>query len=390
MRFLEFKSKVAVAFLALVALAAGPAASALASETEFPVPTSGSVPTAITRGPDGALWFTELDGSRVGRITTGGVVSEFPIGTSSPTGIATGSDGALWVADHQGSIDRVTTAGSMQAFSVPSGRLPWGIVAGPDGNLWATVQAPSAGGGLTSSAIAQIKTDGTITEYETSGAVQNIVSGPDGALWFTDPNGAIGRITTTGVITEFPVGASSIPYGITTGPDGALWFTDQSHGQVGRVTTAGVVKEFPVGASSLVDGIAAGPDGALWVADYAGKSIWKVTTAGTGTEYKLPSQSSPRQILAGPDGALWFTIYQDKIGRITTAGISAPVQCVVPNVMRKTLAKAKRLIVAAHCQVGRITRVRRHGRPGVVFAQRPAPGRKLAAGHKVDLKVSHR
>jgi streptogramin lyase len=37
--------------------------------TEHPVPTSGSAPYGITTGPDGALWFTEAFGNRIGRIT---------------------------------------------------------------------------------------------------------------------------------------------------------------------------------------------------------------------------------------------------------------------------------------------------------------------------------
>ena len=36
--------------------------------TEFLPPTPASRPSAITTGPDGALWFTEYYGSRVGRL----------------------------------------------------------------------------------------------------------------------------------------------------------------------------------------------------------------------------------------------------------------------------------------------------------------------------------
>ncbi len=36
----------------------------------------------ITTGPDGALWFTELI-DQIGRITTAGVITEFPIPTAS-------------------------------------------------------------------------------------------------------------------------------------------------------------------------------------------------------------------------------------------------------------------------------------------------------------------
>src|SRR5216683_3057420 len=58
----------------------------------------------------------------------------------------------------------------------------------------------------------------------------NITQGPDGALWFTEFSAnKIGRITTSGVITEFditPHTPMSFPQGITTGPDGALWFVE--------------------------------------------------------------------------------------------------------------------------------------------------------------------
>lgn len=38
--------------------------------TEFPVPTSKSQPFGIGSGPDGNLWFTEYSGNKIGRITT--------------------------------------------------------------------------------------------------------------------------------------------------------------------------------------------------------------------------------------------------------------------------------------------------------------------------------
>src|SRR4029077_12914473 len=75
-----------------------------------------------------------------------------------------------------------------------------------------------------------------------------ITLGPDGALWFAETvAGKIGRITTSGVITEYSIPtANSYPYGITTGSDGALWFTEVSAQKIGRITTDGLVTEFPV------------------------------------------------------------------------------------------------------------------------------------------------
>ena len=68
----------------------------------------------------------------------------------------------------------------------------------------------------------------------------DIAAGTDGNLWFTEALGnQIGRITTVGVVTEFPTPtADSAPYGITTGPDGNLWFTENLGNKIGRITLA--------------------------------------------------------------------------------------------------------------------------------------------------------
>jgi virginiamycin B lyase len=85
---------------------------------EFPLATS-HLPNQITVGPDGALWFTQVD--RIGRITTGGVATDFVIGSvSNPQGIVTGPDGALWFTESS-SVGRVTTAGGLTHAPAPGG-----------------------------------------------------------------------------------------------------------------------------------------------------------------------------------------------------------------------------------------------------------------------------
>lgn len=39
----------------------------------------GTAPYGITTGPDGALWWVEIAAGRIGRITTGGEISGFPL-----------------------------------------------------------------------------------------------------------------------------------------------------------------------------------------------------------------------------------------------------------------------------------------------------------------------
>jgi streptogramin lyase len=79
-----------------------PAGAGAQTITEFPIPTVGGSPISITTGRDGALWFTERIGNKIGRITTAGVITEFPIPTDSvslPRGITSGPDGALWFTE---------------------------------------------------------------------------------------------------------------------------------------------------------------------------------------------------------------------------------------------------------------------------------------------------
>ncbi len=245
-------------------------------------------------------------------------ITEYPItqGAGSFEAITTGPDGALWLAGN--SLARLMTNGTVTSFALP-GASCWGIVSGPDGALWFT--------DLGNNAIGRISTAGVITEYPLpvpSSFPEAIAAGPDGALWFSEAAGFIGRITTAGVITVYPVPTpNSRPAGITAGPDGALWFTESAltASQIGRITTAGAVTEYPAPTPySSPLGITVGPDGALWFTETRANNIGRITTAGVFTEYPIPLEG--QAITAGPDGALWFTEeFAAKIARITLAGV---------------------------------------------------------------------
>jgi streptogramin lyase len=169
--------------------------------------------------------------------------------------------------------------------------------------------------------IGRMTTSGAVTEFTVptaSSELWGITAGPDGNLWFTEINGdKIGRITTSGTITEFSLPPLSAPVGITAGPDGNLWFTE-SVNQIGRITASGTVSAFatPTAGSAPQD-ITAGPDGNLWFTESVNQ-IGRITASGTITEFSIPTAGSrPRGITAGPDGNLWFTEYiGNNIGRI--------------------------------------------------------------------------
>jgi virginiamycin B lyase len=112
----------------------------------------------------------------------------------------------------------------------------------------------------------------------------SITVGPDGALWFTNPpSDSIGRITTDGVITTFKQRRRiDQPTSIVAGPDGALWFTNAFAG-IGRITTAGNVTTYPVSGYLNLAGITAGPDGAIWFTSTDEPAVERITTNVTPT-----------------------------------------------------------------------------------------------------------
>jgi Tol biopolymer transport system component len=119
--------------------------------TERPVPTASSQPVSIVAGPDGNLWFTELRGNKVARMTSDGAVTEFPIPTpnSQPDDMDVGPDGNLWFAEVLGNrIGSITPDGVISEFLVPTpNSRPTVVAAGPDGNLWFTERGTAASPG---------------------------------------------------------------------------------------------------------------------------------------------------------------------------------------------------------------------------------------------------
>jgi streptogramin lyase len=225
--------------------------------TYFPTPglALGTI-VQIAQGPDGNVWFTGTTDSKLGKITPAGVVTAVPIAAangafaSNMKGLAF-MDGKVWV-----------TSGARSIFAVPLG-------------------------------------GGTATEYRLQGGSfrtpSGITNGPDGHLYFTesgltaDLGNRIGRITRTGVITEWDIPtADSRPTGIATGTDGKIYFTEQSTKQIGQLDpVTGVILESPV------------PDGDVPIAIEALRSAAPSWRAGPGVEaesrrtgivfYALPS-----------------------------------------------------------------------------------------------------
>jgi virginiamycin B lyase len=187
------------------------------------------VPYAIMAGGPESVWFSEYQNNSLSRFTSAGVLKIFPLtGDGFPERLATGPDGAIWFTDTIGNrIGRLAPDGSATFFALPTPRAgPDGISAGPDGGVWFTEHAIDR--------IGRISSDGKIIEYALpygSGPAE-IIAGADGSLWFTEDYGnQIGRITTVGVIKELRIPTPrSHPGGLALAPGGTIWFAELATG----------------------------------------------------------------------------------------------------------------------------------------------------------------
>ncbi len=112
-------------------------------------------------------------------------------------------------------------------------------------------------------------------------------------------------------VIEYPIPSGGEPYHIVAGPDGAVWFTIRNRASIGRITTEGVITEFPLPSPfSSAHEIVRGPDGNLWFTEEASRSVYKIcriTPGGVITEFPLPNPGSfPLSLINGNNGALWF------------------------------------------------------------------------------------
>jgi YD repeat-containing protein len=196
--------------------------------------------------------------------------------------------------------------------------------------FYATVQATSGGGSAAASSAPSAEARVISRKVLLTGSQpKSIANGSESeALWFTESGTQkIGKITTSGTVTEYALaGGKAAPGAITSGlyelGFNEDWFTLPAAGEIGSISASGATTLYPVkGTSPLPEDIVAGPERSLWFTDRGTNEIGKIGMLGHAiTEYPLPSGSSPRDIIAGPDGNLWFT-EASKIGKITPAGV---------------------------------------------------------------------
>jgi streptogramin lyase len=295
---------------------------------EFSLPTANSQPGGIVTARDGFLYFTELGAGNIGQITTGGSVKEFSIATEGGTSgnhgvsITQGPDGNLWFTE-QGAkpgIALMQLSGNKVTEYPIAGSVPGFITSGPVQN---TLLFTDPG----HNAIGQITTAGTFSETTIPTANANplgitVLTNNVNLAFFTEHDASkIGIYdASTNTITEkATLTPNAGPTTIVQGPDGAAWFTENSVAKIGRITSTGSMTEYPLSPAKSATALVVGLDNNFYFADpVQGKFGGFNPLTLTVTEYAIPtSNPGVAQMVIGPDSRIYFTEQTaNKIGQI--------------------------------------------------------------------------
>ena len=338
---------VGLAGVAGIALVIPVTASAIQG-SQFSVPCCATV-GGIVAGSDGALWFTEAGRNKIGRVTTDGQITTYPVpsadsglGTNPPFDIAEGADGRVWFTEpNVDQIAAIATHGSVTEYPVTDslGSDPDVITAGSDDRLWFAEPGENGWGNSTTVEIGAITTSGAQTYYPIGGVpsdatftIGSMTAGPDGRVWFTafvqvgmppapPPEysyDVIGAIASDGTITLYSA-PGAVNSAIAEGPDGRLWFGYDSGAApntvkgLAAIATNGTITTYPSRPGSpfgVVTAMTAGPDGRLWLSGEL--SYGAATTGGAVTNYTWPTPPGCKSpdfagIAIGSDGRIWIT-----------------------------------------------------------------------------------
>ena len=184
----------------------------------FPLATPEALPIYIAAGPDGNMWFTELTGNNIGRVTADGIVTEFPIPTKGSRPIAIVRDphgNGMWFSEEAGNrVAHVSVDGkTITEFAVPKAQenvILAGLAFDAEGNLWTQQYVdqnePSPPGPdhivkIGKSILTAKPTDKlSFTFYEVpthKTVMHRIIMGPDKNMWFTELKAdRVGRVDT--------------------------------------------------------------------------------------------------------------------------------------------------------------------------------------------------
>jgi len=321
------------------------------SFTRHQLPSPLSSPYQLAVDGSGNVWFTEIDGGRIGEITSQGVIEEYKVpsgasaspGTSltGPAGIAIGKGGTVWFTEvYENSVGSLSN-GTFHSYPLAGASSPTGIALDSQGRVWVTLHGGSD--------IAELDpgTNSTrIIPTSIPSGVQStlpyfVAVDPHGNVWFDEHYGnAIARFTPsnqTMLEYEIPTKVPSlgnISGALSIGLDSAghPWFTEFYTGKVGTVDPASALGiHVTVGSSSTANPLDVSSGGTLSMPVHVEGSSSSTLRHSEGPGPALQVSFTP----ASGNGSYSSTITVDGPGRaasgimvaVTVSAVTSQVVC---------------------------------------------------------------
>ncbi|MFQ5950842.1 MAG: hypothetical protein ACE5KH_02020, partial [Candidatus Geothermarchaeales archaeon] len=235
---------------------------------EFPIPTTDAQPLAVIVDDRGVVWFTELQGGKIGRLqfdeTKGQyAIDEFSVPTENTgvLGLHIDAEGNLWFAEFEANKIGRFDPKSEEFLEFPLSSLSRQPV-------WLTTDK-------------------------------------NGHIWFTQFNtGTVGRLNPdTGAVDHFPMGIPSQAYGMVYHRSGDIWFVESRGNRIARLSpdALSLTEYFIPTEGALVNFLTVGPRGNIWFAERNGNKIGYVLA---GQADAVTIQPERREVEISPGQAV--------------------------------------------------------------------------------------
>lgn len=301
----------------LLAVVPGLGSPALATTQVIPVPTSAAGLGRIVTSPDGTMWFVEQDANKVGRITTGGQITEFELPADSDStktyDLDVAPDGTVWVIYDSGRRIRHLAADGSILGDGELGGSPYGeeVRVAPDGTVWVTMA-------FDEQYIVRI-VGSTIYSHPNSPECEDSLGiARDGTPWCREGDGLIKVAADGSGGVRYPAGNyAAYPYAIAPGPVGSIWFgryfggtmfTSPDDGEVGYLDAGtGAITAFNTGDRTAPADLVQGPDGNMWFTSIGpAAGIGHISPQGRGALTAIGGYE-PESLTFAPDGSIFAT-----------------------------------------------------------------------------------
>ena len=242
---------------------------------EWDVPTEKARPHDPAVSPDGALWVTEQEANKLGRLDPAtGEFKEFPLKTphSGPHGLVADREGNIWYTGNYaaliGKLDPRTGAVTEFPMPDPAAKDPHSLAFDTQGILWFTLQGANMVGRLDPrTGKVELKPVPTANSHPYGIAVNHHgvpIFCEFGANHLAEIN------PKTMAITERTLPEGARPRRLAIAADDRVYYSDFARGYLARLDpAAGTVKEWasPGGPKSQPYGIAITADGIVWYSE---------------------------------------------------------------------------------------------------------------------------